>query len=136
VIFIDTGAIVGRLVARDQYYQAATAFWNELASSDVSCITTSLVMAEALTLVGRRTSYRFAAEQARELYSSDILHIMRPTHIDEINAVNLFEKFSDQRVSFVDCVSFVLMRRHKVQEVFGFDQHFSSAGFILKPSRL
>ena len=136
MIFIDTGAIVGRLVTRDQYHLAATDFWNELASAEVSCITTNLVMAEALTLVGRRTSYRFAAEQARELYSSDILRITRPTHTDEINAVNLFEKFSDQRVSFVDCVSFVVMRRHKVEEVFGFDQHFSSAGFVLKPTQL
>lgn len=130
---MDTGAIVGRLVARDQHNRAATSFWNELASASIPCITTNLVMAEALTLVGRRTSYRFAANQARELYSSNILQIMRPAPVDEIDALSLFEKFSDQRVSFVDCVSFVLMRRHKIQDVFGFDRHFSSAGFTLKP---
>jgi uncharacterized protein len=38
-------------------------------------------------------------------------------------------KYSDQRVSFTDCISFVLMKRERVKIAFTFDRHFSLAGF-------
>jgi predicted nucleic acid-binding protein len=133
VIFIDASAIVGRLVARDQNHAVALAFWDQLATAAMPCYSSNLVMGEALTLVARRTSYRFAAEQARELYSSRVLQILRPVQADEIAAIALFAKFADQQISFVDCVSFALMRRRGISNVFGFDRHFASAGFTLKP---
>ncbi len=133
MIFIDAGAIVARLVARDQNHAAALNYWNELSTTAVACCTSNLVMAEALTLVARWTTYRFAAEQAHELYSSRVLQIVRPTQADELGAIPLLNKFADQRVGFVDCVSFALMRRLKLSEVFGFDRHFTAAGFALKP---
>jgi predicted nucleic acid-binding protein len=133
VIFFDAGAIVGRLVQRDQHHAAASAYWNELANSSAICLTSNLVMAEAFTLIARRTTYQFAAAQARELYKSRILRIVRPTHSDEIAAISLFEKFADQQVSFVDCVSFAIMRHLGIAEVFGFDRHFAFAGFRLHP---
>ncbi len=45
--------------------------------------------------------------------------------------MDLFEKYADQRVSFTDCISFVLMRRHKIRQVFSFDRHFELAGFVV-----
>ncbi|MEX1044724.1 MAG: hypothetical protein WEC73_01230 [Chthoniobacterales bacterium] len=41
-------------------------------------------------------------------------------------------KFADQGVSFTDGMSFVLMRREGLWEVFGFDGHFTAAGFRLR----
>ena len=40
--------------------------------------------------------------------------ILRPEADDELEALNLFRKLSDQRVSFTDCVSFALMRRYGI----------------------
>ena len=42
-------------------------------------------------------------------------------------------KFADQAVPFTDCVSFVLMKKGRVRDVFGFDNHFVAAGFRLWP---
>jgi predicted nucleic acid-binding protein len=133
VIFFDTSAIVGRIVQRDQYHQTSLAFWDSLAETGRLCFTSNLVLAEAITLIARRTSYAFAADQARELYSSKILTILRPELEDEIRAIHLPAKFADQGVSFVDCTSFAIMRRMGIDDVFGFDQHFSMAGFHLRP---
>jgi predicted nucleic acid-binding protein len=47
--------------------------------------------------------------------------------------VDLFAKFADQRVSFTDCVSFILMRRHRLARAFTFDRHFGDAGFGVMP---
>ena len=50
---------------------------------------------------------------------------------DEYEALELFEKYADQEVSFTDCVSFVLMRVKNLRTVFSFDTHFERAGFQL-----
>jgi len=42
-------------------------------------------------------------------------------------------KFADQGVSFTDCLSFRLMKRHRIRSVFGFDHHFTAAGFRVWP---
>jgi len=59
---------------------------------------------------------------------------LRPDADDEIRAVDLFSKFADQKVSFTDCVSFVLMRRHRLQRAFAFGRHFVEAGFEVTPN--
>lgn len=66
--------------------------------------------------------------------ASEILEVLRPTAEDELRALDLFEKYADQRVSFTDCVSFVLMRRSRIERVFSFDSHFSRAGFTIWPA--
>lgn len=91
-------------------------------------------MDETLTLLGRRTTYAFAAARADALYGSRVLTILRPDAADESAAVDLFRKFADQKVSFTDCVSFALMRRHRVKRAFTFDRHFAGAGFEVWPA--
>jgi predicted nucleic acid-binding protein len=96
-------------------------------------LTSSFVLDETFTLLGRRSSYAFAADRARALLGSTALTILRPEADDEARAVELFAKFADQKVSFTDCVSFVLMRRHRLARAFTFDRHFADAGFELMP---
>ncbi len=52
---------------------------------------------------------------------------------DERAALDLFRQFADQHVSFTDCVSFVLMRKNHLSQVFAFDRHFAYAGFAVQP---
>lgn len=62
-----------------------------------------------------------------------MLTILRPDVSDESAALDLFRKFADQKVSFTDCVSFALMRRHRLKKAFTFDRHFAGAGFEVWP---
>ena len=133
MIFIDSGAFLARTIKRDQYHGEAVAFWKRLQSTRERCFTSSFVLSETFTLLGRRAGYEFAAERARNIYASERLTLLRPTREDEVEAVELLEKFADQKVSFTDCVSFVLMRRNKLRRVFSFDAHFERAGFERYP---
>ena len=58
-----------------------------------------------------------------------MITILRPGKYDEIEAVKVFEKYADQSVGYTDCISFVLMRSHKIKSFFTFDNHFQMAGF-------
>ena len=135
MIFVDTGAFLARHASRDQHHAVAVRAWQELAAQRRRCLTSNFVLDEVLTLLGRRISHDFAAERAAVLWSSEALTILRPEERDELAAIELFSKLADQRVSFTDCVSFALMRRHRLRRAFTFDRHFAAAGFEAWPSR-
>ena len=48
----------------------------------------------------------------------------------EKEAVELFRKYADQKVSFTDCLSFVSMKRLSIRTAFTFDRHFADVATI------
>lgn len=131
MIFVDTGPLIARYLERDGQHQRALALWQQLASTEERLFTSNFVLDEFFTLLGRRAGNVFAAERAKNSYASARLRILRPQAEDELGAVELFEKFADQRISFTDCVSFALMRRYRIPQALTFDHHFERAGFSL-----
>ncbi len=127
MIFLDTGSFIARYIEQDSYHAAAVRLWEQIGRS--SLFTSNHVLDETLTLLARRAGYRFAAERAENIYASDALEILYSTRDDETSAIALFGKYADQRVSFTDCVSFVLMKRYRIPAAFTFDRHFAHAGF-------
>ena len=134
MIYIDTCAFLARYLAKDQCHGPATAFWDALKARNEGLVTSNFVLDETATLLGRRTGYLFASKRLKAVYASNILQICRPDLSDELRAIDWFAKFSDQGVSFTDCISFVLMTRMRIDQVFSFDRHFDSAGFKRLPA--
>jgi len=127
MLFVDSGAFLARYLSNDTHHRRATAVWKTL--SGVRLFTSNHVLSETITLLGRRAGYAFAAERAENIYSSAALEVLYSTKEQELEAVQLFRKFSDQKVSLTDCVSFVLMKRLRIRTAFTFDRHFLEAGF-------
>ena len=135
MIFIDTGAFLVRHLSKDQYHRQASAFWDLIRKKCETCVTSNFVLDETFSLLGRRAGYRFAAQRAKNIYASESLRILRPSREDELKAIEYFEKYADQRLSFTDCVSFVLMKSKKIKRAFTFDHHFQLAGFQIYPNK-
>ena len=133
MIFIDTEAFLARYLSKDQHHRSAVVAWEELGSKRENCVTSNFVLDETFTLLGRRAGYGFAVQRAKNIYASQALTICRPGKVDEIKALQFFSKYADQHVSFTDCISFVLMKREKINRVFSFDRHFELAGFHIVP---
>ena len=131
MIFVDTGAFVGRFLVNDQYHETALQLWDKVERGNETCVTSNLVMVEFITLLARRSSPGFAAEKARLIYGSSRFEILRPGPVDEAEAMAVLVKYEDQRISFTDCLSFVVMRRAGIRLAFTFDSHFPLAGFEL-----
>jgi uncharacterized protein len=129
MIFIDTGAFIARYVTHDSHHKVALEKWQELEDKNLHFVTSNFVIDETITLLSRITENKFAAEKAKLLYTSKALVILRPTLAEELSAVSLFAKFSDQKMSFTDCVSFALMSNAKIRKAFSFGKHFQVAGF-------
>ncbi len=133
MIYIDTGAYLARYLAKDQYHDLAAAFWEELKTRNEGLVTSNFVLDETATLLGRRAGHVFACNRLKAIYASNVLQIWRPERDDELRAIDWFAKFSDQDVSFTDCISFALMKRAQIKHVFSFDRHFDTAGFKRLP---
>lgn len=131
MIFVDTGAFVGRFLVNDQYHAAALRLWDQVERANETCATSSLVLTETITLLARRSTAAFAVEKARLIYSSPRFKILRPGPGEEADALAVLLKYADQRVSFTDAVSFALMQRDGLRQAFTFDAHFALAGFEL-----
>ncbi len=134
MIFIDTGAFLARFLPSDQHHGEAVLYWAKLSNASTLCFTSSHVLSETLTLLARRAGHHFAAERARQIYASEELNVLRSTANDEADAIVWLEHLAGENVGFVDCISFALMRRRGIEDVFGFDGHFQAAGFRLLPS--
>lgn len=131
-LFIDTGAFLAKEITNDQHRAESIGLWAELSDGGVPLFSSEHVLDETMTLLARRTTYAWAADWGRDALTSGISWL-RADEMEWKQALRLMQKFADQSVSFTDCVSFVLMRRAGLREVFGFDRHFTAAGFRLRP---
>ena len=131
-IFVNTGPYLAHFHLKDQRHQQAIEGWQWIEKQDLILVTTNHVLDELATLLASRTDYRFAAMKIREIHESS-LQIERTAQNDEAQALDFFEKYADQKISFTDCISFVVMRRLGLKKCFPFDRHFLDAGFEVSP---
>lgn len=133
-VLIDTGAFFAQRNPTDEHHREAKRGFEELANSAALLYSTEHILDETLTLLARRETYAYAVEAGDELLSSRALRWLDATATDWSAALKLMRKYADQAVSFTDCISFALMKREGIRDVFGFDRHFHAAGFRLWPS--
>jgi uncharacterized protein len=131
-IFIDTGAFLAKEIAADQHHRHAVEFWNNIQKEGSLIYSSEHVLDEAATLLARRTSYAWSAEWGRDVLCAGN-HLLATDEGNLQQAFMLIKKFADQAVSFTDCISFVLMKKQGLRDVFGFDRHFASVGYRVWP---
>ena len=131
-LFVDTGAFLAKEIAADQHHASATKCWGQ--AKNAVLFSSEHVLDECVTLLARRTSYANASGWGKDALDSGI-EWLQTQPSDWNSAFDLMRKYADQGVSFTDCLSFVLMKRAGVKDVFGFDRHFDSSGFRLWPAQ-
>jgi predicted nucleic acid-binding protein len=132
-LFIDTGAFLAKEIAADQHHGKAVEFWSRIHGEGPVIYSSEHVLDETATLLARRTSYAWSAGWGRDVLGAGI-HFLPAGEGDFEEAFVLMKKFADHAVSFTDCISFVLMKREGLRDVFGFDRHFASAGYRVWPN--
>lgn len=133
-MFVDAGPFIGLYVERDQYHDRAVAAWALRQANTSDLVTTNFVLAETLNLIGKSRPAVATADAGLAIYRR--ITIVPVEESDVIGALHWMRQYADQRFSFVDCTSFVLMRRLGLKRAFTFDHHFAVAGFHVWPERM
>lgn len=128
-VFVDTCAFQAIWDAQDQFHAQAVDIWQRLLSSKLELITNSYILDETFTLMRSRQGI-IAVDIFRKMLENPAsrITIKRVTIEDEQDAWQWFMR-DFNRLSFTDAVSFAMMFRLGITEVFTFDHHFEQAGF-------
>ncbi len=139
LVYIDTSAWIATTVKKDINYKMASAYYLELLKKDVALITSNYVLSETYTRLRYDVSHIKAVEFHKiimEAVKQDRLSIYWVDESVSLEAWQIFEKYTDQYFSIVDCTSFVIGKKLCVDEIFAFDEDFAIMKFIVKPFKI
>lgn len=127
--FVDTSAILALRNPDDRDHPRATRDFESLRRGDVALFTTSYVVVETYALLGRRFGLD-AVTAFRETLAPllDVAWVDRELHEA---GLDWLVQCKSRDLSLVDAVSFVYMRRERLERAFVFDRHFDDEGFSL-----
>jgi predicted nucleic acid-binding protein len=135
-LFVDTSAWDALADSGDANHELALLFRNEIAGR-CRLIVTNYVLDELYTLLLMNVGYNCVVDFKRKLDAlvrEKVLQVVWVTEEIAAEAWAVFEQFNvDKEWSFTDCVSYVVMKRRAIAEVFVFDQHFAQMGFVCLP---
>jgi predicted nucleic acid-binding protein len=126
-VFVDTSAFLAVMDADEENHQDASLVWEHLMRVGAELFCTNYVLVETISLVQRRLGMPIA-----NIFYERVVPMLNTIWIDEsLHEIGLAALLvaNRRRLSLVDCVSFEVARRHGVDAVFAFDQHFIEQGF-------
>ena len=126
-VFSDTSALIALRDAGDSNHERAVGWFNDrLSAGGVRLILTNYVLAETHSFFCRHPQEALA--YAERIRKDRIFDIMRASAADEAEAWDILRGSADKTYSFVDAVSFAVMRRCRIASVLAFDEHFRQFG--------
>ena len=128
-VFFDTSGFFALLDSADPKHAKAVA-WVESHHGRPRPVTTEWVIGETCTLLIARKRPHLVAEFLNHVDQSAALLLINPDDALVASAKLVIRRQADQEYSFVDCLSFCLMKERGISEALTTDQHFRKAGFI------
>lgn len=123
MIFLDTSAIYALIDRNDPNYGRA----NELFERhlDEGLLTHSYVLTESISLIQKRLGLALATSFEATTRNFEVIWVTEEIHREAVT------RWANGRrtLSFVDSVSFVVMKREGITTAFAFDSDFVAAGF-------
>ena len=126
--FLDTSFVVALLRRNEQHHEAATGLWRTNAEKPV--LTTQWVLGEVWTLMRRREHHEAAVRAVNALQESPSVAVVETDTAIHQAAWDWLHRHDEHVYSFVDAISFEVMRRRRIGEALAFDGDFTRAGFI------
>jgi predicted nucleic acid-binding protein len=126
MIFLDTSAIYALADRRDPHHDLAKARFQALLDAGEEVLTHNYVLVEAMALVQSRLGLEAAVPLADDCRAFHIEWVDEATHEE---AIRRLARGGRRRVSLVDQVSFLVMRRRGVRVAMAFDADFEDEGF-------
>lgn len=135
-LFVDTGAFFAHFVENSPRHEHARAVMDAIQTGDLHfrpLYTTGYVLSELTTLILRKKSHEKALNALNRIRGSPAMTILHPDESQFELICDEFERYDDQRISFVDHATGSLATEFETEHIFAFDSDFRTLGFSLVP---
>ncbi len=129
-LFVDTSAWFAYTNSKDPDHNAVR---KVLHTFQGRLVTSNYVIDETISLCLYRLSHKAAVAVGDVLFNAVEIDSIRITGDDERDSYQLLCQRPDQRYSFTDCTSFILMRRLALDTALALDDDFRREGFQVVP---
>jgi predicted nucleic acid-binding protein len=130
-LFVDTSGLVAVMNSQDPRHDRAVVLWEGIvravADGGENAATTNYVLVETLAVVQRQLGMQAAQALIEDAFS--LLNVHWVDEHDHAAGLAAFIAAGQRRLSLVDTVSFVVMRRLAISRAFAFDGDFRRQGF-------
>lgn len=124
--FGDTVYFLALLNARDTYHQRAVEYANE---PGLRIVTTAWVLCEVVDACSGLSMRRIAGPFVESVAKHPHVRIIPARQSQFERKLPLFASRPDKEWSLTDCISFLVMRQHRLNDALTADRHFRQAGF-------
>ena len=128
MIFLDTSAIYAWVDKADPNHRAAVERLEALLNQEEELLTHNYILVESVALLQARLGHSTAAKFAKDSAIFLVEWVDKDLHA---SAIREWERSGNRRLSLVDHISFLVMKRRDVVTAFAFDSDFKTAGFRL-----
>jgi uncharacterized protein len=128
-VFFDTSGCFALMDERDSCHAKAVD-WIRASRGRVRPVMTEWVVGETCTLLVARKRPQLVARFLDYLDRSTALLLVNPDDVLLRSAKAMIRQQAEQGYSFVDCLSFCLMKERALREALTTDEHFRKAGFV------
>jgi len=128
VILLDTSAIYAMADKADPNHAAARKKFEFALESGETFLLHNYILTESAALIQSRLGLRAALLFLKDAKTFEMVWIDSILH-DE--ALMELERVGRRGISFVDCASFIVMRKRGLHKVLAFDPDFKSQGFSI-----
>jgi len=125
-VFADTSGLIALRDAADDHHEAALEWLGEASAGGVRLVLTNYILAEVHAFFCRWPETAMA--YADRIRTDPIFRVVRASAVDEAEAWSILRKSQDKTYSFVDAVSFAVMKRLRLSAALAFDPHFRQFG--------
>ena len=126
-VFLDTVGLLATWDASDQWHAPARAAYQQMVAQRRAIVTTTFVLLECGNAASRRPYRAAVARFCHEMQSSG--RVVSPSEEEWLAAWDTYASQDATGAGIVDHVSFIVMRRLNLTDVFSNDRHFKAAGF-------
>lgn len=127
-IYIDSDALIGLYDPSDLLHPQAITLLDHITKKFPSAYLGVNILLEVLTVISQRIGKAEAVQLLDELRSGKYI-IVQPDESLIEQAEMLFREIQSKNISYSDCVSFSIMKKHHLKWVFSFDVDFKKQGF-------
>ncbi len=122
MLFVDSSAFIAYFISSDTNHDKTKELFDEIAEKEL--VTSQEIIDETLNWLTRKVPKK-TYELGNLLLSGDIARILQTLKEDKVNALEIIKKYSDHSLSFTDAISFTVIKRLKIKDVFSLDKDFN-----------